>query len=183
MSLCNQQSNSNSSNSTSSSSNGKVQSSHTRSSSSQSSSHPQQQQQQQQTHHQKPVATPNKSNTTPKTPSSSSSQTSVTNVNFTQTSSLTNNVLPTATLDLRYFNQKLNTRAFFNMGSQRSFISPEIVCRLKLPVIEQVPIQLSTFGNDSTSCLLDLVKVKVQFGKQCFPVKLLVAYTIKLLWN
>ena len=77
-------------------------------------------------------------------------------------------------LDLRYFKQKLNMRAFFDMGSQRSFVSPEIVHRLKLPVIEKVPIQLSTFGNDSTSCLLNLVKVKVQFGNHRFPVKLLV---------
>ena len=63
-------------------------------------------------------------------------------------------------------------RAFFDTGSQRSFVSQEIVRSLKLPVIEKVPIQLSTFGNDSTSCLLDLVKVKVQFGNRRFSVKL-----------
>ena len=84
------------------------------------------------------------------------------------------NVLPTATLDLSYFQQKLNMRAFFDTGSQRSFVSPEIVCRLNLPVIERVPIQLTMFGNVSTSCSLDLVKVKVQFGNRRFPVKLLV---------
>ena len=40
--------------------------------------------------------------------------------------------------------------------------------------IKQVPTQLCTFGNGSTSCLLDLVKVKVQFSKRRFPIKLLV---------
>ena len=119
-------------------SNEKTQSSHTHRSSahsqSQSQLHPHPQQQQQ-THHQKPVVTPNKSNTTTKIASSSSAQTSVTNINFTQTSSLTNSVLPTATLDLHCFNQKLNTRAFFDTGSQRSFISPEIMHRLKIATV------------------------------------------------
>ena len=87
---------------------------------------------------------------------------------------MTKNVLPTATLDLRYNNHKLTTRAFFDTGSQRSFVSLEIKCRLNLPVIQQVPIQLSTFENDSTSCLLALVRVKVQFGKRRIPIKLLV---------
>ena len=46
--------------------------------------------------------------------------------------------------------------------------------RLNLPVLEKVPIQLATFDNDSTSCVLDLVKVKIQFGNRRFTVKLLV---------
>ena len=45
--------------------------------------------------------------------------------------------------------------------------------RLNLLVVEKVPIQLTIFGNNSTSCLLDLVKVKVQFGNRRFTVKLL----------
>ena len=120
------------------------------------------------------LATQGKSNNAPKTPSSSSQSTSVTSINLAQTSSLTRNVLPTATLDLRYFNRRLNTRAFFDTGSQQSFISPEIVRRLNLPVLERVPIQLATFSSDSTSCILDLMKVKVQFGNRRFTVKLLV---------
>ena len=46
--------------------------------------------------------------------------------------------------------------------------------RLNLPVFARLPIQLTTFGNDSTSCLLDLVKVKVQFGNSRFTEKFLV---------
>ena len=94
--------------------------------------------------------------------------------NIAQTSFLTSNVLPTATLDLSYFNQKLTTLAFFDTGPQQSFVIPKVVHRLNLPVLERVPIQLATFRNDSTSCILDLVKVKVQFGNHRFTVKLLV---------
>ena len=153
MSLCHQQSNNNNN---SSSSKGSDPTSNTKGQTSQtcSSSHtptqshhylPQQQQQ-------KPVVTQGKNNNTKssKTRSSSSQSTSVTNVNLAQTSSLTSNVLPTATLDLRYFKQRLNTRTFFSTGSQRSFVNPEIARRINLPVLEKVPIQLATFSNDST---------------------------------
>ena len=174
-SLCHKQSSNNNNSSSSkgsdSTSNTKGQTSQTRSSShtqTQSRLYPPQQQQQ------KPVVTQRKNNNTPKTPSSSSQSTSVTNVNLAQTSSLTSNVLPTATLGLRYFNQRLNTRAFFDTGSQRSFVSPEIVRRLNLPILEKVPIQLATFGNGSISRTLDLVKVQIQFGNRRFTVKLLV---------
>ena len=56
----------------------------------------------------------------------------------------------------------------------RSFVSPELVRKLNLSVIEQVPVHLSTFGNDTTLHFLDLVKVKVQVGRRCIPIKLLV---------
>ena len=65
------------------------------------------------------------------------------------------------------------TRAFFDTGSQRSFVSPELVRKLNLPVIEQVPVHLSTFGNDTALHFLDLVKVKVQVGRRRIPIKLL----------
>ena len=128
-SLCNQQTANDGSKSNDPSSSPKGQTSHARSSSgSHPPSHPYPPQQQQQ---QKPTTTQGKSNTTPITQGSSSQ--SVTNINLAQTSSLTSNVLPTAMLDLRYFNQKLNTRAFFDTGSQCSFISPEIGHRLNTP--------------------------------------------------
>ena len=46
--------------------------------------------------------------------------------------------------------------------------------RLNLKVIKQVPINLSTFGNKTESCMLDLVKVKVRLGKHKIPLTLLV---------
>ena len=82
--------------------------------------------------------------------------------------------MPTATLNVGYCNQQANVRAFFDTGSHRSFISPEVVKRLNLRVIKQVPVNLSTFGNEMESCRLDLVKVKIRLGKSKIPLTMLV---------
>ena len=131
-----------------------------------------------QSHTHKPTVTLNKSNTSQPSSSTNSSNQSpaidttyVTSVNST---SFPNNVLPTATLNVRYCNQQVNVRAFFDTGSHRSFISPDIVKRLNLRVIKQIPVNLSTFGNETESCMLGLVKVKVRLGKHKIPITLLV---------
>ena len=120
----------------------------------------------------KPVVTPNKPHTSQANDQSPTLDTTyVTNVN---SSNFPNNVLPTATLNVGYCNPQANVRAFFDTGSHRSFISPEVVKRLILRVIKQVPVNLSTFGNDTESCMLDLVKVKIRFGKSKIPLTMLV---------
>ena len=120
----------------------------------------------------KPGVTPNKSNLSQASNQSPTIDTTyVTSVNFT---SFPNNVLPTATLNVGYCNQQVNVRAFFDTGSHRSFISPEVVKRLNLQVIKQIPVNLSTFGNETESCMLDLVKVKVRLGKNKIPLTLFV---------
>ena len=81
--------------------------------------------------------------------------------------------MPTATLNIRYCDKQVNVRAFFETGSYRSFISPEVVKRLNLRVIKQIPVNLSTFGNETESCMLDLVNVKVRLGKHKIPITLL----------
>ena len=131
-----------------------------------------------QLHPNKPVVTPNKTNasqasSSPKVNGQSPAvdTTYVTSVN---SSTFPNNILPTATLNVRYCDKQVNVRAFFDTGSHRSFISPEVVKRLNLTVIKQVPVNLSMFGNDAESCMLDLVKVKVRFGKHKIPITLLV---------
>ena len=73
-----------------------------------------------------------------------------------------------------YCNQQANVRAFFDTGLHRSFISPEVVKMLNLRVIKQVPVNLSTFGNETESCMLDLVKVKIRLGKSKIPLTMLV---------
>ena len=130
-----------------------------------------------QTHPNKPVVTPNKSNSSQAISSAKTSSQSpavdttyVTSVNST---SFPNNVLPTATLNVRYCDKQANVRAFFDTGSHRSFISPEVVKRLNLRVIKQIPVNLSTLGNETESCMLDLVKVKVRLGKHKIPITLL----------
>ena len=74
---------------------------------------------------------------------------------------------------LLYCDQQVNVRAFFDTGSHRIFISPDVVKRLNLRVIKQIPVNLSTFGNETESCMLDLVKVKVCLGKHKIPITLL----------
>ena len=82
--------------------------------------------------------------------------------------------MPTATFNIGYCHEQVNVRAFFDTGSHRSFISPEIVKRLNLKVIKQIPVNLITFGNETESCMLDLVKIKVRLGKHKIPLTLLV---------
>ena len=135
-----------------------------------------------QTHPNKPVVTPNKTNMSQASSSAKTSSQSpavdttyVTSVNST---SFPNDVLPTATLNVRYYDKQVNVRAFFNTGSHRSFISPEVVKRLNLRVIKQIPVNLSTFGNETESCMLDLAKVKVRLRKHKIPITLLVHETV-----
>ena len=142
------------------------------SSSSNSSANQRSSKAQAQIHPNKPVVTPNKSNssqTSNQSPTLDTTYvTSVNSINFP------NNVLPTATLNVGYCNQQANVRTFFDTGSHRSFISPEVVKRLNLRVIKQVPVNLSTFGNETESCMLDLVKVKIRLGKSKIPLTMLV---------
>ena len=137
--------------------------------------HPQLQQHQQvkpSQNHQEPVVTQHKSNTQKQHASAPPTYAHVTNTNV---SNFPHNVLPTATLDISYCHTKTFTRPFFDTGSQRSFVSPELVKKLNLPVIEEVPVHLSTFGNDTTLHHFNfLVKIKVQMGKRRIPIKLLV---------
>ena len=169
----NEVSNPNSSNSNSAVSQGKS----NQSSTSTSSTNPNTKAQAQ-SHPNKPVVTPNKTNasqasSSPKFNSQSPAidTTYVTSVNLPN---FPNNFLPTATLKVRYGDKQVNVRAFFDTGSHRSFISPEVVKRLNLRVIKQVPVNLSMFGDGTESCMLDLVKVKVRLGKHKMPITLLV---------
>ena len=131
-----------------------------------------------QSHPNKPVVKPNKTNASQASSSlkvsSQSPVTDATYVTSVNSPNFSNNVLPTATLNVRYCDKQVNVRAFFDTGSHRSFISPGVVKRLNLRVIKQVPVNLSTFGNDTESCTLDLVKVKVRLGKHKIPITLLV---------
>ena len=156
------QSNSSSQGKTGSSSSSSHHSSSANSSKAQAQSHPTN----------KPVVTPSKSSSSQaNVPSPTLDTTYVTNV---YSSNFPNNVLPTATLKVSYCNEQANIRAFFDTGSHHSFISPDVVKRLNLRVIKQVPVNLSTFGNDTESCMLDLVRVKVRFSKSKVPLTMLV---------
>ena len=78
-----------------------------------------------QTHPNKPVVTPNKTNTSQACSSTKTSSQSpavdTTYVTSVSSTSFPNNVLPTATLNVNYCDQQVNVRAFFDTGSHRSF--------------------------------------------------------------
>ena len=59
-------------------------------------------------------------------------------------------------------------------GSQRSFISQSLASKLKLPLISQISIQLSTFGTEPVLHEFDVVKTRVQIGSHRFVAKFLV---------
>ena len=106
-----------------------------------------------QTHPNKPVVTPNKTNTSQASsstkPSNQSPAVYTTYITSVSSTSFPNNVLPTATLNVSYCDQQVNVRAFFDTGSYRSFISPEVVKRLNLRVTKQIPVNLSTLGDET----------------------------------
>ena len=121
------------------------------------------------------MITQHKSNTQKRHAPSTTTSAHITNINV---SNFPHNVLPTTTLNVSYCHAKTITRTFFNTGSQRSFVSLELVYKLNLPVIEQVPVHLSMFGNDATLHFLDLVKAKVQVGRRRIPIKLVLQWGI-----
>ena len=63
------------------------------------------------------------------------------------------------------------------------FKGVSLVKKLNLAVIEQVPVHLSTFGNDTTLHFLDLVKIKVQMGKRCRLFLLNCLFVTVLQWD
>ena len=125
----------------------------------------------------RPVVAPNRSKTQ-RSPEAFSVQSHATHVKSFATQ--TNNMLSTVTLDLRYFGDRMNTRAIFDTDSQRSFVSPKVFQQLNLQVTDQILVHLSTFGNDTELMVMDLVKVKVQFGGKHIPIKLLVHETASM---
>ena len=59
-------------------------------------------------------------------------------------------------------------------GSQKSFISPKLAQDLKLPVINKVRLQLSTFGKEAETHEFDVVKARIQMGGYNFVAKLII---------
>ena len=70
----------------------------------------------------------------------------VTKISATLAAELPYSAILTTTVTSSYFGGKLNNRVSIDSGSQGSFISLDVVEQLKLPVIAQVPLQITTFG-------------------------------------
>ncbi|XP_066963167.1 uncharacterized protein [Macrobrachium rosenbergii] len=87
---------------------------------------------------------------------------------------LVSTAIPTATVQVSGGGTKLQTRTFFDTGSQRSFICPSLVQELNLKTLDRITLSLSPFGCDPVSVTCDLVKVVVRLGKSRISVKALV---------
>ena len=76
-------------------------------------------------------------------------------------------------LNVGYCNQQANVRTFFDTGSHRSFISPEVVKRLNLRVIKQVPMGiLPESFSPSERETISLVRSNMQKSELGYIVRL-----------
>ena len=73
--------------------------------------------------------------------------------------------LPTATLELVTPHVRRETRAFFDSGSQRSFIDATLAKSLNLPVLGTTSLTVRTFANDPVVIQCDVVELKVKLGR------------------
>ncbi|XP_066967517.1 uncharacterized protein [Macrobrachium rosenbergii] len=63
---------------------------------------------------------------------------------------------------------------FLDTGSQRSFISTSLACKLKLKVIREVKLNLASFASQSVTGEYETVGGRVHLGKRVVRVKLVV---------
>ena len=85
-------------------------------------------------------------------------------------------VLPTATMEVINEGQSrgIERRAFFDQGSQRSFITAEIVDKLKLRVVDSVVLEVSPFRSPSRQETFDVVQPTLKLGNWKCAIQILV---------
>ena len=85
----------------------------------------------------------------------------VTSINSTPKTSHLLPAIPTTVVTMSTHDQEMSTLAFMDSGSQRHLINPTLV---KIPGLRSpatVRLQITAFGVEATSEMLDLVKVKL----------------------
>ena len=80
-------------------------------------------------------------------------------------SSFSVTALATATTQLAGGGSRNYTRAFFDSGAQKSFIQTELAEKLELPVIDEISLSLSSFGNEPVNVICNVVRVVVRLGR------------------
>ena len=117
----------------------------------------------------KPKSEPNKSQTT----NSSKNEKQVSTANATTTlqvvssNQLSATALPTATAVLvnQVTQQKLESRVFFDQGSQRSFIATSLAKQLQLPTVEEINLNIRTFQHDPVESRNAVVQPLLNIGR------------------
>ena len=90
--------------------------------------------------------------------------------------------LPTARVKILSHGKGYHTqsiRGFFDMGSQKSFIHPDVVDRLGLVTKECTTITLSAFGKNAEQVICPVITLKVALGKRVASLNLLVTNKVK----
>ena len=87
---------------------------------------------------------------------------------------LRHSAVPTAILSLKSRNGCFQTRAFFDTGSQRSYISTSLAKKLGLKSVGEVTLSLSTFGEEIKQITCPIVSCNLHLGNFKMRVKLLV---------
>ena len=79
--------------------------------------------------------------------------------------------LQTASIWMRSCGNRLKARVLFDTGSQRTFISKNLACKLKCEKIEKEKLKISSFGNNEyVSNDFDLIVVGLESGEDVFQV-------------
>ena len=78
--------------------------------------------------------------------------------------------LPTAIVELAGGGKREQVRMFLDQGSQRTFISTELVARLQLKPVLRISIRVIPFGNQARTLWCDVVSVVVRMGTQRITV-------------
>ena len=91
-----------------------------------------------------------------------------------KTFALRHSAVPTAIISLKSGNGCSQTRAFFDTGSQRSYISTSLAKELGLKSVGEVTLSLSTFGEEIKQITCPIVSCNLHLGNFKMRVKLLV---------
>ncbi|XP_069180540.1 uncharacterized protein [Procambarus clarkii] len=95
-------------------------------------------------------------------------------VNVLATESGNNTTLPTAQLKLINRRSRINTRGLFDQGSQKTFITQQLVDELNLKPTKSVRLNISGFLSNSGPRDYKVVKVLVRLGSSTSPIQAVV---------
>ena len=91
--------------------------------------------------------------------------------------------LPTALLRVKtkVRNSNLTTmRCFFDSGSQKSFIHPEVLSRLNLTPTGVARLNISTFGQDAEPITCPTIKLRLSLGTRVFVIPFIVTEKVNM---
>ena len=110
---------------------------------------------------------------------------SVNNINVSTTTIASSGgiALPTALLRVKtkvHDSDSTRIRCFFDSGSQKSFIHPEVLSRLNLKPTGTTCLNLSTFGQDAEPLNCPTVKLNLSLGSRVFVIPFVITEKVNM---